>query len=67
MSSSSMEVIMTINKHAKAQIGNWGKGIEAYRRKYTIMKMGFEFGLKYRQMEKISLEDRSITVIRPRA
>ena len=32
MPSSSMEVIMTINKHVKTQmktIGNWGKGIEA--------------------------------------
>lgn len=50
MSSSSKEVIMTINKHAEAQIKtirNWGKGIEA-QRKYTTMKMGFEFGLKYR-------------------
>lgn len=32
MPSSSMEVIMTINKHVKTQmktIGNWGEGIEA--------------------------------------
>lgn len=30
------------------------------------MKMGFEFGLKYR-WKKISLESRSIAVIMPRA